>query len=197
MANRSNDKGGEFERLMAKHLNKLHESEEFSRTPGSGALVGLSNFAKKMGLHEDVRRTLGSDLIVPEWYVYATECKWYKDKPNHAAVMHGSESNVDKWLGEVCYDAINFERLPLLFFKTNNRGIFTALPLFVVEQLNIPSYTKYGEFGIFSLQHYEENKDLIVQLGRDNLTYGLSWLENSPHISSLIEHLHRTKSKGK
>ncbi|KKL99244.1 hypothetical protein LCGC14_1816430, partial [marine sediment metagenome] len=48
---------------MCKIFNRLYETEEFSRTPNSGAMMGRSNWGRKQGLSENVKRTLGSDII--------------------------------------------------------------------------------------------------------------------------------------
>lgn len=207
MANRSGPKGDEFERLMAKKLNEAYGTEEFVRTPGSGALMGLTNFGKKMGLSEAVRRTLASDLIVPDWFKFSVECKWYKDKPSYAAMIKGPDSMLDVWLGETLYDAINLQLVPLLFFKTNNKGIHVALPKYFGRDMQdnktgdwiIPQYfCGYGDFVIFGLDYFLDNRRVFVDYATNMQKSWLeTWFTNSEHVKYLLETLKKVKEKRK
>lgn len=202
MAKRSGPKGDEFEREIAKTLNEAFNTEEFARTPGSGALTGLSNFAKRMGLSEDVRRTLGSDLIVPDWFRFSVECKWYKDSPNYATIIKGNDSDLDVWLGETVFDAINFGLNPLLFFKTNRKGVHVALPkTFMAGEVNLPVYLThylvYNEFIIIGLDQFLEHRINIVDIGDHELENTMMWLENSQYIKQLLLNLQEQKKKSK
>lgn len=201
MAKRSGPKGDEFERLMAKKLNEAFKTEEFCRTPGSGALMGLTNFGKKMGLSEDVRRTLASDLIVPSWFNFSVECKWYKDKPNYATIIKGTDSDLDGWLGETLYDAINVNLVPLLFFKTNNKGIHVALPKPCCHVPNMiwdlpPQYCVYGDFIISGLDWFVDNQQNLMEYAKDMRDDRLeSWFTNSTHVQYLLKNLKKRKVK--
>lgn len=194
MANTSGNKGSTFERSMVKHLSELYNDQSFSRTPSSGALVGLSNFAKNMGLDQNVRQTLGSDLIVPDWFNYAVECKWYKDKPNHSAIIHGKESNLDLWLGETCFDAINFEKVPLLFFKTNNCGVFAALPNVIGNDLDVQSKTVYHSFTVISLQQFDNNVNKIAAHSKAKHVMVIQMLKKDKFVKHCLDTLHKKKS---
>ncbi len=207
MANRSGPKGDEFERLMAKKLNEAYETEEFAKTPGSGALMGLTNFGKKMGLSEAVRRTLASDLIVPDWFKFSVECKWYKNSPNYAAIIKGADSDLDGWLGETLYDAINTDLVPLLFFKTNNKGIHAVLPKYFGRDMSdtrtgdwiIPQYfCGYGDFVIFGLDYFLDNRRVFVDYATNMQKSWIdTWYTNSEHVKYLLENLKKVKAKQK
>lgn len=133
MPSRSKNKGNKFENDIVKAFNELHETEEFRRTPNSGAMMGQSNAAKFAGLSEGVRRTLSSDIITPDWFPFAIECKHYGDKPNYAALIKENDSTLDHWLGESIYDAINQNLHPMLCFKTDRKGVHIAVPKYWAE----------------------------------------------------------------
>ena len=79
MPSKSKTKGNKFENDTVKLLNEIYNTEEFSRTPNSGAMMGRSNWGKNQGLAENVKRTLGADIIVPDDFKFAVECKHYKE----------------------------------------------------------------------------------------------------------------------
>ena len=127
MPSKSKTKGNKFENDIVKAFNELHETEEFRRTPNSGAMMGRSNAAKFSGLSESVQRTLSSDIITPEWYPFAIECKHYGDKPNYAAIIKEHDTTLDHWIGEAMFDAINQNLHMMLCFKTDRKGAHVLL----------------------------------------------------------------------
>lgn len=128
MPSRSKSKGNKFENDIVKAFNELHETEEFRRTPNSGAMMGLTNAAKFAGLSESVKRTLSSDIICPDWYRFAIECKHYGDQPNYSTIIKGNDAKLDHWLGEAIFDAYNLNLHPMLCFKTDRKGAHVAIP---------------------------------------------------------------------
>jgi len=60
-------KGNKYENDVAKRLNKLFNTDEFQRTPGSGA------FATTHTLPEHLH--ISGDLITPKNFNYSIECK--------------------------------------------------------------------------------------------------------------------------
>lgn len=140
---------------MVKHLNEVYSTQEFSRTPNSGAIMGRTNWGRKQGLSEEVKRTLGSDLIVPEFFRFAVECKHYADTPNYSTIIKGPDATLDHWLAETLFDAINLDLWPLLFFKTNRKGVHFAVP----NTFNFDSeFTlNYRMFKISGLDTFDRN----------------------------------------
>lgn len=199
MASKSKSKGNRFEYELRDLLNSLYDSEEFARTPGSGAIMGRGNFVKRQGLAADVQNTLACDLITPDWFPFAIEAKSYADQPNYSRIISSTDSHLDKWLGEVCFDARNFNLIPLLFFKTTRKGTHAALPYSLIESLNcFPNkFLKYGDFIIFGIDQFIE----INQHLRDTsgvIEDVVKWLETSDHVISLIESLQsKTKKASK
>jgi hypothetical protein len=187
MPSKSKTKGNKFERDIRDFLNETYETEEFSRTPNSGAIMGRSNWGKNQGLSEDVKRTLGSDIITADDFKFAVECKHYSDKPNYATIIKGSDSFLDHWLGEVIFDAINLELHPLLFFKTNRKGIHFALPDYFT--LNASHYLVYGSFIISGIDVFSENAEYIKKEAlRGNMLDRTSWYETT-EVRRLLENL--------
>jgi hypothetical protein len=158
MPSKSKNKGNKFENDIVKAFNQLHKTEEFRRTPNSGAMMGRSNAMKFAGLSESVQRTLSSDIITPDWFPFAIECKHYGDKPNYAALIKENDTTLDRWLGEAIFDAANQNLHPMLCFKTDRKGTHVAIPEYWLQITQVfPShYVVYdAEFVIMGLQHWE------------------------------------------
>lgn len=154
MPSKSKTKGNKFENDMVKLLNVTYNTEEFKRTPNSGAMMGRSNWGKNAGLSEGVKRTLGSDLIVPDDFKFGVECKHYKDDPNYATMIKGPDTTLSRWLAECIYDSVNLELHPLLFFKTNNKGTHFALPeYFYITHTQYEGSHTNNLFGEYFLQY--------------------------------------------
>ena len=190
MPSRSKAKGNKFELDMCRFFNALYETEEFARTPNSGAIMGRSNWGRKQGLAEDVKRTLGSDIIVPDWFRFAVECKHYKDTPTYDKLIKSpGDSTVNQWLGEVMFDAINLNLHPMLIFKTNNKGTHVALPAYFIpfiEEVNY--YVKYQTFIIFGLDVLEENAIPIRDAATgDTLEQYRTLFYDTPYVKELLK----------
>lgn len=182
---------------MVKLLNVTYNTEEFKRTPNSGAMMGQTNWGKNQGLAEGVKRTLGSDLIVPDSFRFAVECKHYKDDPNYAQIIKGPDTKLNHWLAECIYDAINLNLHPLLFFKTNNKGTHFALPehFYITNDpfpdgdnlagLTADYLLHYGPFVISGIDTFLENAIMIKQTGNSNL-YLKDWFRRSD-VKELLE----------
>lgn len=63
----SRAKGNRFENKVAKMLNEKFETDEFCRSPGSGAFATTHKLPKHLQLH--------GDLITPEKFKFVIECK--------------------------------------------------------------------------------------------------------------------------
>ena len=192
MPSKSKTKGNKFERDIRDFFNETYNTEEFSRTPNSGAIMGRTNWGRNQGLSESVKRTLGSDIIVAEDFPFAVECKHYGDKPNYAAIVKGPDSFLDHWLGEVVFDAINLEMHPLLFFKTNRKGTHFAIPNYfhsneMLHSVQVPlgtardtgvmgtHFLNYGPFMITGIEAFRQHADIIKIIGNldDEISVGI------------------------
>jgi hypothetical protein len=63
----SRRKGSNFERTLAAQLNKLFDTKEFARTPGSGAFATTHELPAHLQIH--------GDLITPQNFKYVIEAK--------------------------------------------------------------------------------------------------------------------------
>lgn len=162
MPSKSKTKGNKFENEIVKVLNEACNTEEFCSTPGSGARMGLTNWGKNFGLSDNVKRTLGSDIITPEYFKFSIECKNYKNNPNYAKIIKSSDTVLDGWLGECIYDAINLNLHALLFFKTNYRGVYFALPDYFQNYINTKYLLLYGPVIISGIEIFTNNISTIT-----------------------------------
>jgi hypothetical protein len=156
---KSKNKGKRFETEVSKLLNKMFDTTEFARTPGSGAWSGGKNALKRQGVANYAVETLRGDLITPEDFPFTVECKHYKDRPSFDKILSGNESTLDKWLSEAEYDASNSNKYPLLIFKKTHVGMFAVIPINSLPknflELNL-SFIKYNDYIIIQANHLKE-----------------------------------------
>ena len=197
MPSKSKNKGNTLEREMRDILNAAYDTEEFARTPSSGAIMGLSNYQKNQGLSESTKTVLGSDLICPDWFPFSVECKWYADTPNYATIIKGSDTDLDGWLAEACFDALNLNLHPLLFFKTNRKGVHAALPGFFWPHIRTNCMLRYFDFVIVGIDDFIENCESIRDEGQTNIRMTKEWLDKSEWVNQIVCMMHIKKNKKK
>lgn len=185
MASKSKNKGSRFEYTIRDLLNKTYDSKEFARTPGSGSIMGRSNFAKREGMSDAAKDTLSADLICPSWFPYSIEAKNYADKPTYPTIIHSYDATLDGWLGESLFDAKNFNKIPLLFFNTTRKGSFIAVPEIIAKHLELGNYLVYRDFRIIGMACFEANAAVFRDKGQELLPEVIKWMEESPHIKEL------------
>lgn len=185
MASKSKDKGSRFEYQIRDLLNKVYDSKEFARTPGSGSIMGRSNFAKREGMSDAAKDTLSADMICPSWFPYSIEAKNYADKPTHATMIHSYDTTLDGWLGEALFDAKNAGKIPLLFFNTTRKGAFIAVPEVIAKHLTLGNYLVYRDFRIIGMSNFEPNSAVFKDKGTECLADVVKWMEESTHVKEL------------
>jgi hypothetical protein len=170
MPSKSKTKGNKFENDIVKAFNELHETEEFRRTPNSGAMMGRSNASKYAGLSEGVQRTLSSDIITPDWYPFAIECKHYGDNPNYATIIKERDTKLDHWIGEAIFDALNQNLHPMLCFKTDRKGSHVVIPLYWFEKTYMVAkqYLIYNEFVVMGIDVWREHGPTSIRAYLDH-----------------------------
>lgn len=162
MAANQKAKGSRLEYKVRDELNKVFETKAFQRTPGSGAFMGKSNFARNSQLDEGAKLALGGDIICPEWFRFSVECKNYADSPLYHRMISHEDKTMDKWLSEAIFDAKNFNLSPMVVFQTTYRGTFIAIPdqfINVVRSCNINPYLIYKNFVIFGFDKFIANAE--------------------------------------
>lgn len=182
MASSSKNKGSRLEYKVRDALNKAFDVQSFQRTPGSGAYMGKSNFAKKSHLDAGIQNALGSDIICPEWFAFSIECKNYADKPNYHRLMVQNEPTLDGWLNEAINDAFNFKQTPMLVFQTTRKGTFVVLPAMFCHDLNLDFVTFYDRhFMICGFDDFIERVALVKEFNTNNYDALQEWLEPIYH----------------
>lgn len=196
MTSKSKAKGNRFEYEIRDLLNKIYDTAEFARTPGSGAIMGRGNFAKRQGLSEDVQNTLGSDLICPAWFPYSVEAKNYGDSPVYHTIISGDDAKLTHWLGEACFDAKNLNKIPLLFFKTTRKGAFAAFPSLLAADLPLRYSLNHNEFTIIGIEHFVANKQHFLACA-ERLDDVVDWMASSGRVSQLLNFIDEAATKKK
>lgn len=197
MASKSKAKGSRFEYTIRDMLNKIYDTKEFARTPGSGSIMGRSNFAKREGMSDAAKDTLSADLICPSWFPYSIEAKNYADKPTYSTIIHSYDATLDGWLGEALFDAKNFNKIPLLFFNTTRRGSFVAVPEVIAKHLVLGNYLVYRDYRIISMALFERNSEILKVKGNELLEDVTKWMAESPHVKDLQAIQDEKNEKGK
>lgn len=185
MASKSKEKGSRFEYTIRDLLNRVYDSKEFARTPGSGAIMGRSNFAKREGMSDAAKDTLSADLICPYWFPYSIEAKNYADKPTYPTIIHSYDATLDGWLAESLFDAKNFAKIPLLFFNTTRKGSFIAVPEVLAKHLVLGNYLVYREFRIIGMSFFEPNSEVFKVKGIELLPEIIKWMDESASVKEL------------
>lgn len=186
---KSKTKGKAFELSICKFLNKIYDTEEFKRTPSSGSLTGRSNWQKTEGLELHTKNVLSADIISPSWFRCSVECKWYADKPSYHNIIKKNDQTLDGWLSETLRDAINTNRLPVLFFKTNQKGTFVAIPNSFVELDKLSHFANYNGFIIIGIELFELIKDQFKDIRESDIKTVLLELNefHKEHTEYLME----------
>jgi len=185
MTSKSKAKGNRFEYAIRDLLNKVFDTKEFARTPGSGAIMGRSNFGKRSGLSDAAKDTLSADMICPSWFPYSIEAKNYADKPIYHTMIHSYDATLDGWLGEALCDAKNFDKIPFLFFNTTRKGSFIALPEIIAKHMTVGNYLVYRDWRILSMSTIETNYQTLRDVGVSSLPEVLKWMAESAHVKEL------------
>jgi hypothetical protein len=190
---KSKQKGNTFEREVANILNSIYKTDEFRRTPGSGAFMGRSNYARNASLEESARLTLCGDIICPSWFPYVVEAKHHKNSPNYATMIRGKETMLDQWLGEVLFDARNAELQPMLIFKTTRVATYFAVPNYIVNLFSFPYVLWYDPFTILSIEYLKQEPNWFTSCGTQYLDRAKLFFNNEPRVKELLQHVEKQR----
>lgn len=185
MTSKSKAKGNRFEYAIRDLLNRVYETKEFARTPGSGAIMGRTNFARRAGMSDAAKDTLSADMICPSWFPYSIEAKNYADKPIYHNMVHSYDPTLDGWLGEALYDAKNFGKIPLLFFSTTRKGSFVAIPEVIAKHMIMGNHLVYRDYRIVAMSLIETNYEILRSKGNELLPDVIQWMNTSMHVKEL------------
>jgi len=110
----SRNKGNSFERKAAKILNEQFDTDEFSRTPGSGAFATTHKLPEHLKIY--------GDIITPEKFKYTIECKKGYNKENLYSLFNYS-SDLWKFIQQSEEEAKKSKKDPLLLFQQDRQFI--------------------------------------------------------------------------
>jgi len=108
----SRTKGNSFERKIAKMLNENFSTDEFNRSPGSGA------FATTHKLPDHLK--LFGDLITPKEFRFCIECKKGYNKENLYSLYNYS-SNFWGFINQCEKDSGCCNKLPLIIYQQDRQ----------------------------------------------------------------------------
>src|SRR6188768_1810468 len=132
----SRTKGNTFERKIAKMLNEHYKTEEFMRTPGSGAFATTHKLPKHLQVQ--------GDLITPLNYPYLIECK--KGYKFLIADLFDENSEFREIWKKVSKQAEENNKQPLLIFQQDRKHILCVIINMFYNEVykNIVSYDDFA-----------------------------------------------------
>lgn len=156
-------KGNGFERVVAKHLSEIFDSN-FTRVPTSGAMTGGMNAHVLERLTDSQKLLLEGDIIPPDhMYNIKIECKAHKSFS--FAKLFSTNKQLDDWIDQAKSD----EKVWFLVFKINNQGThicFSEKTFNNCDRLLGRNYLLYkNESYITSMDgFFEQYKDVLLQI---------------------------------
>lgn len=124
----SKAKGSTFERQVCKMLNEKFETDEFCRTPGSGAFATTHKLPKHLQIH--------GDIICPQNFSFVFELKaGYSKVP--MGDLFNRNSELWKFARQVEKDAKKAEREPIIIWKQNRKDILIIFKDFQLSRFLI------------------------------------------------------------
>jgi Holliday junction resolvase len=115
----SRTKGNTFERQIAKLLNDRFKTEEFSRSPGSGAFATTHTLPEHLKIY--------GDLITPQKFKFCIECKKGYNNQNLYSLYNYS-SDIWKFVEQCEKDSGKCSRLPMVIFKQDRQPTLAIVP---------------------------------------------------------------------
>jgi hypothetical protein len=120
----SRAKGNRFENKIAKMLNERFETNEFCRSPGSGAFATTHNLPSYLKIY--------GDLITPEKFKYVIEIKkGYNDE--RVSDLLNPKSQIFNMIGQAHRDSKKSSRKFILIIGQDRRD-----PMAITNELNLP-----------------------------------------------------------
>jgi hypothetical protein len=156
-------KGNGFERIIAKHLSKIFDSN-FTRVPTSGAMTGGMNAHVLEKLTDSQKLLLEGDIIPPDHlYNMKIECKAHKNFS--FAKLFSRNKQLDDWITQAWSD----EKVWFLIFKINNQGTHLCFGRDVFnkcDELKNRNYLVYNkDMYITSMDNFfEQYKQILLQI---------------------------------
>ena len=115
----SRTKGSTFERAIANILNERFSTNEFSRSPGSGAFATTHSLLEHLKIH--------GDLITPKNFRFCIECKKGYNKENLYS-LYNNRSEFWKFIRQCEKDSRKSKKVPLVIFKQDRHPTLAIVP---------------------------------------------------------------------
>jgi Holliday junction resolvase len=137
----SKAKGSRFERKIAGMFNDRLGTQEFSRTPGSGAFATSHTLPDHLQIY--------GDLIAPKNFRYCIECKkgYSNIKINH---LLDYSSQLWKFIEQCEKDSIKCNKEPMVLFQQDRQPILAITEdkwLYGTDDTKkYPPYIKFGKY---------------------------------------------------
>lgn len=113
----SRTKGNAFERKISEILNTSFNTNEFMRTPGSGAFATTHKLPSHL--------LVGGDLITPSSFPFLIECK--KGYDFKVADLLNPKSQFMEIVYKLVEEAKRFNKEPLLIFQQDRQNILCLI----------------------------------------------------------------------
>ncbi len=115
----SRTKGSTFERTIAKALNERFNTNEFSRSPGSGAFATTHTLPEHLKIH--------GDLITPKNFRFCIECKKGYNNENLYS-LYNNRSEFWNFIRQCEKDSRKSKKVPLVIFKQDRHPTLAIVP---------------------------------------------------------------------
>jgi len=115
----SRAKGSTFERQIAKTFNDRFKTEEFCRSPGSGAFATTHTLPEYLKIY--------GDLITPIKFKYCIECKKGYNKESLYSLYNYS-SDTWKFIKQCEKDSEKCNKVPMVIFKQDRQKTLAIVP---------------------------------------------------------------------
>lgn len=145
----SKKKGNKGELDFCKIMNKRFKTHHFIRTPSSGALVGGSNYQKRLGLDEDLIAALASDIMVPKKFNFSVEHKSYSSDNttlNVYDLLFKNNNSILEWWQQCTTDAKKAKKNPMLVIKIDYQKRFCIIESSCDPPISNINYIEYNLF---------------------------------------------------
>tara|TARA_R110000823_G_scaffold56258_3_gene136726 strand:- start:2013 stop:2531 length:519 start_codon:yes stop_codon:yes gene_type:complete len=139
----SRSKGNTFERALAKKLNVRFDTEEFCRTPGSGAFGTTHKLPQYLKVH--------GDLITPEFFKFIIEAK--RGYALQLEDLWKPNSNFYKFIEQASRDGKAGGRDWLLIYKRDRQK---EIVISVVDFPLQPIIQVQGKYNVYLLEELLE-----------------------------------------
>tara|TARA_R110000868_G_scaffold13711_3_gene63584 strand:+ start:12007 stop:12558 length:552 start_codon:yes stop_codon:yes gene_type:complete len=160
----SRTKGNSFERKVCAILNEFFETDEFIRSPGSGAFSTTHNLPEYL--------KFSGDLITPKDFALTIECKKGYNKENLGSIFN-PKSELISFIEQSERDSQKIKKEFLLLFQQDRNAILAIYRKSALFPNLDGKEIIYAEFKFKNREYMITRLDDILKVMKD---CGLRWL---------------------